>query len=738
MWKLLNICILFLILSCRQVFGQIDTEFWFAAPEITQLHADRPIYLRLSALSAPATVTISQPANSSFPVINTSIAANSTITIDLTSRINYLENSSPNQVDNKGLLIRSSADISAYYEVFGSNSWGQGTNSDIFTLKGKNALGNKFYTPFQTHWDNYQFIDAWASFDIIATEDNTQITITPTKDLVGHPAGIPFNITLNKGQTYSARALSHLASERPTGSLVVSNKPIAITLKDDSVYENPNYDVLGDQLIPVSVTEMHYIVIGASFNLQFDRAYICATENSTDIFVNGVYQITINAGQTHEHLFTDSAVYINTSAPSYLFHVTGFGPELAGALLPGISCTGSRQIGFTRSYSDQFAMNIIVKTGGEGNFSLNGNNTLIPADSFKIVPGTSGNWKYTQLSFSTTIIPSGSTNLIANTSHDFHLGIVNGSPNITGLRYGYFSDYGSVNLGPNQSICRGDSTVFNAGLGKSSYLWNTGASSNSIIAKDSGTYWVEIAKDTCTFSDTVILAFFPEITQAILDQDTSVCANTSLIIQPLNSFSKYVWQDGSTGSNYTPTASGTYWVDVYDQNNCTKRDSIDVILRPYPIFFIVYNKEEENFCRDSTVNLDLSNSFQSYNWSTGHTTKSLSTSHHPWDEYWVSVTDFNGCSNTDTLKIDCSPYITEPPNLITRNSDGKNDILYVAGLKPGKWILEVYNNWGNMVFLSKSYHNEFDGKGLSEGIYFYHLKHVDLKKQYKGWLHIIN
>jgi hypothetical protein len=67
------------------VLAQVDTEFWFVAPEVTALHADRPIFIRIASFQKPATITISQTATQS-------IAANSAISIDMTNQIDEIEN----------------------------------------------------------------------------------------------------------------------------------------------------------------------------------------------------------------------------------------------------------------------------------------------------------------------------------------------------------------------------------------------------------------------------------------------------------------------------------------------------------------------------------------------------------------------------------------------------------------------------------------------------------------------
>jgi gliding motility-associated-like protein/uncharacterized repeat protein (TIGR01451 family) len=63
------------------------------------------------------------------------------------------------------------------------------------------------------------------------------------------------------------------------------------------------------------------------------------------------------------------------------------------------------------------------------------------------------------------------------------------------------------------------------------------------------------------------------------------------------------------------------------------------------------------------------------------------------------------------------------PNVITANGDGKNDQLMIEGLdKYEANEIIILNRWGNHVFEQKNYTQSWDGRGLSEGTYFYLLK----------------
>ncbi|MVT08348.1 T9SS type B sorting domain-containing protein [Chitinophaga tropicalis] len=76
-------------------------------------------------------------------------------------------------------------------------------------------------------------------------------------------------------------------------------------------------------------------------------------------------------------------------------------------------------------------------------------------------------------------------------------------------------------------------------------------------------------------------------------------------------------------------------------------------------------------------------------------------------------------------------------NAMSPNGDGKNEYFIIKGLeKYPPASLFVFNRWGNMVYQSAAYNNNWDGAGLSEGTYYYKLviEGVDSKKTYTGWI----
>ncbi|HEX8427685.1 gliding motility-associated C-terminal domain-containing protein [Hymenobacter sp.] len=74
------------------------------------------------------------------------------------------------------------------------------------------------------------------------------------------------------------------------------------------------------------------------------------------------------------------------------------------------------------------------------------------------------------------------------------------------------------------------------------------------------------------------------------------------------------------------------------------------------------------------------------------------------------------------------------PNIITPNGDSLNDSFKPRfSCKPTH--LQVFNRWGTLVYETKDYHNDWRGKGLPDGVYYYLLRDTD-ERRAKGWLEI--
>jgi len=477
----------FFFLALSPLFAQTDTEFWFAAPEVSYhiRPLDRPVYLRFASYEKEATIVVSQPANPNFQPIEVYIASYSFSTLDLTGFIDIIETKPPNQVLNTGLRVQSSSPISCYYELSGS-----GSNPDIFTLKGQNALGKTFFVPGQTQWPNYEVYDPLPknSFDIVATENNTGVTILPQQAIIGHPAMQPFQVVLQKGQTFSATARGLSAAEHLAGSYISATKPVAVTVKDDLLRLGSNFcaDIAGDQAVPLEVLGTEYIAIRGSLMQEF--VFFTATVDNTTLSVNQNPTVRLDAGETYSYALNEDFAYFSANQPITAFHLSGNGCEMAGAVLPALGCAGSRNLQIVRSTDELFSLHLIVKQGGESHFTINGN--TLSASAFQRVQGTP--WMAARIF---PEIPSNKPFTVENSQEVFHLGWINGDVEVTGCRYGFFSSFDKERVLSNLDTVRscGDAPVQLTMVGDfSSYQWSTGETTPQITVTQSGEYRVRV------------------------------------------------------------------------------------------------------------------------------------------------------------------------------------------------------------------------------------------------------
>ena len=479
--------------------AQIDTEFWFAVPHISHTHDHIPIKICLVSQESPIVVTIAQPASNAFTPIVVSMGANEYREVNMTSFERVFEAAYHNNgvqtydtIMNRGLHITSQGGKVAVYYQFSNN------NSELYLLKGSNALGLDFIVPSQYTSPVMSWVNAHNSIEIVATEDNTIVTIIPTQRLTsGHLANVPYSVTLMRGQTYSIaaeREFNHslTGNKHLRGTRITSNKPIAVNTTDDSVAFDSSgsggYDLIGEQIVPIALTGTSYIAVrntDKKSNSQFvDRVYVFPTEPNTTVnfYTNGGAP-TIRTLQTigDEICFplSTDATYISSNKPVIVFQMisseTGGKSklELGGTQLPQIECTGVNKVMFSAVNSASPIVNVICKTEDVAYFVSSGFSPALVANDFTQVPGNA-NWSYCRKSVSlnsnsyssywqwpTNISPAISTATIENTRGYFHLAVAD--ENQSTCSYAYYSNYNeaaTISLIKNKdNYCLGDSLI---------------------------------------------------------------------------------------------------------------------------------------------------------------------------------------------------------------------------------------------------------------------------------------
>jgi hypothetical protein len=177
--------------------------------------------------------------------------------------------------------------------------------------KKENAFGETFLTNQSTP----------SQFAVVATEDSTNVTITPRAATHKNRRDIQ-KIVLNKGEVYLVQAYistSQLNNDL-TGSHISADKPVAVfaghqrattpkgivDLSNNGGYQyNPSRDCLIEQMIPTNFWGKNTIVTpfaaGSNDKNEFNNFYrIMACRDSTYILINNELVDTLNAGEFYE------------------------------------------------------------------------------------------------------------------------------------------------------------------------------------------------------------------------------------------------------------------------------------------------------------------------------------------------------------------------------------------------------------------------------------------------------
>lgn len=231
----------------------------------------------------------------------------------------------------------------------------------------------------------------------------------------------------------------------------------------------------------------------------------------------------------------------------------------------------------------------------------------------------------------------------------------------------------SIIFSGNTSICQGQSTTISA-IGGNTYLWNTGVTLNSINVSEPGVYKVTVTNTlNCTRSDSV--------TVVVWDNPTVGISGASLICQgdvtalTASGAETYLWNTGESGAAITvmPEQTSTYNVIGYDEHGCSATVSKVVNVEALPQVFV---SGELAFCHGSSTTLTAS-SADSYLWSTGATTNSITVSN--FGTYTVTVSSENGCQSMASVTVVDNPMPVFTLAGVSTICENTSEVLSVSG-----------------------------------------------------------
>jgi gliding motility-associated-like protein len=255
--------------------------------------------------------------------------------------------------------------------------------------------------------------------------------------------------------------------------------------------------------------------------------------------------------------------------------------------------------------------------------------------------------------------------------------------------------------------CAGETVLLDAANPGSSHLWNTGATTPSLLVNTAGTYTVQVTNSTgCTaLFDAVVVLVQPPLVD--LGPDTVLCDGEVLLLGAGNPGSTYQWSTGSTAPTLAVRQTGTYSVMV-GNGYCQRSDAISVQFNPSPIQmatrqFHTCLGEDQQYVR-----LDAGNPGSRYDWSTGESSQVILAGAYGW--YVVEVLNQFDCAARDSAHvIEYCPSAIFIPNTFTPNGDGTNDIFIPVGKNIATMQLLIFDRWGNLLFETNDPASGWDG-----------------------------
>ncbi|KAA3625098.1 MAG: gliding motility-associated C-terminal domain-containing protein [Flavobacterium sp.] len=330
----------------------------------------------------------------------------------------------------------------------------------------------------------------------------------------------------------------------------------------------------------------------------------------------------------------------------------------------------------------------------------------------------------------------------------------------------------TVDLGEDQQFCDVASYDITADVqgidpAQATYLWNTGATTQTITVTQTGTYTCEVTFDTCTLMDSVDIEF-NEDPDIDLGPDFETCFENPVVLDasPSNydpALATYEWSldgvviAGATSPTLTVVVGGTYSVFV-TVGICSSNDTI--VISPRSDLEVSLGDDFKSCPNEpQTLTAVTSETDVTFEWLLngdtieGETSNTLEVMLEEGvmgtQTYTVIITK-GECTGTDDLNIETYDVgnCVISQGISPNGSPGFNDELdleFLSDRAGGILQIQIFNRLGLVVYQRSNYVNEWvgqsdDGNELPTGTYFYV---IDLASedpvygaQATGWIYL--
>ena len=240
-------------------------------------------------------------------------------------------------------------------------------------------------------------------------------------------------------------------------------------------------------------------------------------------------------------------------------------------------------------------------------------------------------------------------------------------------------EVGEINVNVDDAeVCIGNSVVLTAS-GADSYLWSTGETTASItVSPTSTTTYTVTGTDAngCTGNDDAIVTILPNpIANAGDDQSTCGVEQVTLEATATEGVGPYTfeWNQGLGAGpvkNVMPEVTTTYTVLVTDANGCEDTDEVTVVVNPNPTVDI----DGGRICAGESITITAQyfggQEPYTFEWLGGFgTNPSITVAPTSTTVYTITITDANGCIDTDAATVFVNPNPSVTIDLLNTNGE---------------------------------------------------------------------
>ncbi len=250
------------------------------------------------------------------------------------------------------------------------------------------------------------------------------------------------------------------------------------------------------------------------------------------------------------------------------------------------------------------------------------------------------------------------------------------------------------------SICSGDNITL-IGTGAVSYVWDNNVTNGVSFVPSATKIYTVTGTDAngCKNMDTVSVSLnnLPIVTISA-NGNTTICKDSGLKLFTNLQGKSYLWNNGETSPNIYPDKTGVYFLKLKDVNECEAVSNIiKVTVNQIPTVTISLNGPA-TFC-DNQLSELISTIGVNYLWNDGSTTRSIKPNYS--GEYFVKVTDINGCTNTSNhlnVTVEKCSYINDNELASVQvYPNPTNGIIHIKNLTMGD-LLNISDINGRVIY----------------------------------------